>query len=117
MFRTWLKSDLNEPVNIGNPGEMTVQEMAEKILQATRSQSKIIHKDLPEDDPKVRQPDITQAKKHLGWQPVVKLDDGLNKTLEYFRKKIGNCKYDHAEYHRTYLVGKKFICIRCIDPY
>ena len=83
-----LMSDLNEPVNIGNPGEMTVQEMAEKILQATRSQSKIIHKDLPEDDPKVRQPDITQAKKHLGWQPVVKLDDGLNKTLEYFREKL-----------------------------
>jgi dTDP-glucose 4,6-dehydratase len=83
-----LMSDLNEPVNIGNPGEMTVQEMAEKILQATQSQSKIIHKDLPEDDPKVRQPDITQAIKHLGWQPVVKLDDGLNSTLEYFREKL-----------------------------
>jgi dTDP-glucose 4,6-dehydratase len=83
-----LMSDLNEPVNIGNPGEMTVQEMAEKILQATQSQSKIIHKDLPEDDPKVRQPDITKAIKHLGWQPVVKLDDGLNKTLEYFREKL-----------------------------
>jgi dTDP-glucose 4,6-dehydratase len=83
-----LVSDLNEPVNIGNPGEMTVQEMAEKILQATQSQSKIIHKDLPEDDPKVRQPDITQAKKHLGWQPVVKLDDGLSTTLEYFREKL-----------------------------
>ena len=83
-----LMSDLNEPVNIGNPGEMTVLEMAEKIVQATQSKSKIIHKDLPEDDPKVRQPDITQAKKHLDWQAVVKLDDGLNTTLEYFREKL-----------------------------
>lgn len=83
-----LMSDLNEPVNIGNPGEMTVLEMAEKIIQATQSKSKIIHKDLPEDDPKVRQPDITKAKKHLDWQAVVKLDDGLNTTLEYFREKL-----------------------------
>ncbi len=83
-----LMSDLNEPVNIGNPGEMTVLEMAEKIIQATQSKSKIIYKDLPEDDPKVRQPDITKAKKHLDWQAVVKLDDGLNTTLEYFREKL-----------------------------
>ncbi len=59
-----LMSDLNEPVNIGNPGEMTVLEMAEKILEATKSQSKIIHKDLPEEDPKVRQPDISRAIKY-----------------------------------------------------
>lgn len=81
-------SDLNEPVNIGNPEEMTVLEMAEKILEATKSQSKIIHMDLPVDDPKVRQPDISKAIKYLDWKPVVKLDEGLNQTLEYFREKL-----------------------------
>jgi dTDP-glucose 4,6-dehydratase len=85
-------SDLNEPVNIGNPGEMTVLEMAEKILEATKSESKIIHMDLPVDDPKVRQPDISKAIKYLDWKPVVKLDEGLNQTLEYFREKLLSTK-------------------------
>ena len=83
-----LMSEQNYPVNIGNPNEMTVKEMADKILQATNSKSKIIHVPLPEDDPKIRQPDITRAKKHLNWEPVVSLDEGLQSTLEYFKEQL-----------------------------
>ena len=83
-----LTSDQNEPVNIGNPSEMTIKEMADKILQATNSKSKISHVPLPEDDPKVRQPDITRAKKYLNWEPVVKLDEGLQSTLKYFKEQL-----------------------------
>ena len=83
-----LMSEQNYPVNIGNPNEMTVKEMADKILQATNSKSKIIHVPLPEDDPKIRQPDITRAKKHLNWEPVVSLNEGLQSTLEYFKEQL-----------------------------
>ena len=83
-----LMSDLNEPCNIGNPVEMTIQQMAEKILQASGSQSKIIYTPLPEDDPKVRQPNINKAKEHLGWEPQVKLDEGLKTTMDYFKKQL-----------------------------
>jgi len=83
-----LMSDQNNPVNIGNPNEMTVKEMADKILQATGSKSKIIHVPLPEDDPKIRQPDITRARKHLNWEPVVSLDEGLQSTLKYFKEQL-----------------------------
>ena len=83
-----LTSDQNYPVNIGNPNEMTIKEMADKILQATNSKSKISHVPLPEDDPKVRQPDITRAKKYLDWEPVVKLDEGLQSTLKYFKEQL-----------------------------
>lgn len=83
-----LMSDLNDPCNIGNPIEMTVQQMAEKILQASGSQSKIIYAPLPEDDPKVRQPNIGKARKHLDWEPQVKLDDGLKTTMEYFQEQL-----------------------------
>ena len=83
-----LMSDLNEPCNIGNPVEMTIQQMAEKILQASGSQSKIIYTPLPEDDPKVRQPNINKAKEHLGWEPQVKLDEGLKTTIDYFKKQL-----------------------------
>lgn len=83
-----LTSELNEPVNIGNPREMTIREMAEKILQATASKSKIINAPLPTDDPKVRQPDIGNARKHLNWEPVVELGEGLDATMEYFKKKL-----------------------------
>ena len=83
-----LMSDLNEPCNIGNPVEMTIQQMAEKILQASGSQSKIIYTPLPEDDPKVRQPNINKAKEHLGWEPQVKLDEGLKITMDYFKKQL-----------------------------
>lgn len=83
-----LMSDQHEPVNIGNPIEMTIQQMADKILQATQSQSKIIQVSLPEDDPKTRQPNITLAKKLLDWKPKVSLDEGLESTLEYFKQQI-----------------------------
>ena len=83
-----LTSDQNYPINIGNPNEMTIREMADKILQATNSKSKIIHVPLPEDDPKVRQPDITRAKKYLNWEPVVGLDEGLQSTLKYFKEQM-----------------------------
>jgi len=83
-----LTSDQNNPINIGNPDEMTIKEMADKILQATNSESKITYVPLPEDDPKVRQPDITRAKKYLNWGPVVGLDEGLQSTLKYFKEQL-----------------------------
>lgn len=84
-----LMSDYNMPVNIGNPHEMTVIGMAKEILSLTGSKSRIINAPLPEDDPKVRQPDITRASTILGWQPSVGLTDGLKRTIEYFKTKIG----------------------------
>ncbi len=83
-----LTSDQNYPINIGNPNEMTIREMADKILQATNSKSKITYVPLPEDDPKVRQPDITRAKKYLNWEPVVGLGEGLQSTLKYFKEQL-----------------------------
>lgn len=77
------------PVNIGNPREFTVMELAEMIIELTNSKSKIIYKDLPEDDPMQRQPDITLAKKLLNnWEPNIRLKDGLQKTIEYFKEVI-----------------------------
>lgn len=81
-----LFSKTNEPVNIGNPNEMTVKQLAELIIKLTNSKSKIKYYDLPQDDPKVRQPDITRAKKILKWNPEVDVTDGLLKTIEYFKK-------------------------------
>ena len=83
-----LESGHSEPVNLGNPVEMSLLEMAEKILQVTGSRSKIIFKPLPEDDPKVRRPDISQAKQLLDWEPEVTLEEGLRDTLDYFRTRI-----------------------------
>jgi len=83
-----LESGYHEPVNIGNPVEMTVLEMAEKILHATGSKSKIVNVPLPEDDPKIRQPDIRLAQEKLDWNPKVMLDEGLDKTIDYFRAKL-----------------------------
>ena len=83
-----IKSDHHLPVNIGNPYEMTVLEFAKKIIEMTQSKSEIIYKPLPEDDPQVRQPDITKARNILGWEPKVKLEEGLVKTIEYFRTKL-----------------------------
>jgi len=75
------------PVNIGNPGEFTMLELAEKVLQLTGSKSRLVHLPLPSDDPRQRQPDIALAKQELGgWQPTVALDDGLRETVAYFRK-------------------------------
>jgi UDP-glucuronate decarboxylase len=73
------------PVNLGNPGEFTIRELAEKVLAETKSRSKLTFEPLPGDDPKQRRPDITLAKKHLGWEPKVPLDAGLKKTVAYFR--------------------------------
>jgi len=73
------------PVNIGNPREMTVLDFARKIIELTESSSEIVHKPLPVDDPKVRQPDITMAKEKLGWEPEVKVEDGLLQVIEYFK--------------------------------
>ena len=83
-----LMSNINDPINIGNPVEMTIKQMAEKILQATNSHSKIAYKPLPEDDPKVRQPNIEKAIQYLGWHPQVKLDEGLKTTMEYFKARL-----------------------------
>jgi dTDP-glucose 4,6-dehydratase len=79
------QGDYHEPVNIGNPGEMTVLEFAQKILAVTGSKSQIDHRPLPVDDPKVRRPDITLARQKLGWEPKVAFDDGILTTVEYFR--------------------------------
>lgn len=81
-------SDLNDPVNIGNPHEMTIEEIAKTIIRMTGSKSKLVYRPLPEDDPKVRQPDITRARTLLAWEPKVGLEEGLTRTLEYFRKKV-----------------------------
>ncbi|MFH1133835.1 MAG: UDP-glucuronic acid decarboxylase family protein [Nanoarchaeota archaeon] len=82
-----LKSNVNEPVNLGNPQELSINEFAKRILTLTGSQSEIVHKPLPADDPKVRRPDIAKARKLLGWEPKVPVDDGLRKTVDYFRAK------------------------------
>lgn len=84
-----MQSGHHDPVNIGNPIEISLLEMAEKILQVTGSKSKISFVPLPEDDPKVRQPDIDKARKKLKWEPCVNLEEGLKETLDYFRKKLG----------------------------
>ncbi len=78
----------NMPTNIGNPAEMTIKQIAETIIDMTGSTSKIIYQPLPEDDPKVRRPDITRARTLLGWEPKVDLREGLTKTIEYFRTKV-----------------------------
>ena len=76
------------PVNIGNPGEFTILELAQKVIELTGSKSKIVFRPLPQDDPKQRQPDISLAKKMLDWSPKIKLDEGLIKTIDYFKQVI-----------------------------
>jgi dTDP-glucose 4,6-dehydratase len=78
----------NDPVNIGNPVEMTIKEIAETIIRMTGASSRIIFKPLPTDDPKQRRPDITRAREILGWEPTVQLEAGLVKTIDYFRTKV-----------------------------
>lgn len=76
------------PINIGNPGEFTMVELAEKVIDLTGSSSKIVYKPLPQDDPKQRRPDIHRAKIVLNWEPTIKLEDGLQKTIDYFRNVV-----------------------------
>jgi UDP-glucuronate decarboxylase len=77
------------PVNIGNPGEFTMLELAEKVLDLVGGKSKIVHRPLPQDDPLQRQPDISLAREKLGWEPTIPLEEGLRRTIAYFRKSLG----------------------------
>jgi dTDP-glucose 4,6-dehydratase len=83
-----LSSDEVYPVNLGNPDELTLLELAHRVLEVTGSKSRIVYRDLPQDDPKVRRPDIGKAKRLLRWEPLVPLDEGLKKVLPYFKSKI-----------------------------
>ena len=83
-----MESNTNEPVNIGNPHELTIEEIARTIVRLVGSRSQIVYRPLPVDDPKQRQPDITRARTLLGWQPEVSLEDGLRTAIEYFRTKV-----------------------------
>ncbi|HWB17496.1 MAG TPA: UDP-glucuronic acid decarboxylase family protein [Vicinamibacterales bacterium] len=83
-----MDSSTNDPVNIGNPHEMSIEEMARLIIRMTGTSSRVTFKPLPTDDPKVRQPDITRARTLLGWEPKVALEEGLGSTIAYFRKKM-----------------------------
>ncbi len=82
------KDNFTGPVNVGNPNEINLLDLANRIIEYTESKSKLVFKDLPEDDPKQRRPDISLAKKELGWEPKTHLEEGLKKTIEYFRTKV-----------------------------
>jgi dTDP-glucose 4,6-dehydratase len=83
-----LDSDETEPVNLGNPEEITILDFAKEIVHLTGSKSRIHFFPLPQNDPKVRQPDITKAKTILGWEPKISRQEGLRRTLQYFKKKL-----------------------------
>ena len=83
-----MESSTNEPVNIGNPHEVTIEEIARTIIRLVGSTSKLVHRPLPVDDPKQRRPDITRARTQLGWEPKVGLEEGLLKTVDYFKSKL-----------------------------
>jgi dTDP-glucose 4,6-dehydratase len=83
-----MNSSENDPINIGNPHEMTIEGIAKKIIELSGSKSRLVYRPLPVDDPKVRQPDITRARTLLGWEPRVDLDEGLRRTLGYFKEKV-----------------------------
>jgi len=87
LFKLLMSSE-TDPVNIGNPEEITVNAIADEILKLTGSKSKLAFRELPENDPKVRRPDISKAKNKLGWEPKVKREEGLVKTIKYFKSKI-----------------------------
>src|SRR5205809_1801659 len=82
--------DVTGPINIGNPNEFTIRELAEKVIEMTGSRSQLVQHPLPADDPKQRQPDIGAARKVLGWEPKVQLEEGLGHTIDYFRRMAGN---------------------------
>ena len=84
-----MESDVHDPVNIGNPDEMTLLEMAELVVELTGARSEVVHEALPVDDPQVRQPDITRAKDLLGWQPEIDVREGLRRTIDYYAEMLG----------------------------
>ena len=84
-----LRSDVADPVNVGNPAEVTIREFAEEVRALAGSRSEVVYKPLPQDDPKVRRPDITRARQLLGWEPQVARADGLRRTMDYFVKRLG----------------------------
>jgi dTDP-glucose 4,6-dehydratase len=84
-----LRTDHHEPVNIGNPAEITILQFAEEVKKLAGARSEIVFRPLPQDDPKVRQPDITLAKSLLGWEPKVGRAEGMKRTMDFFRKKLG----------------------------
>ena len=84
IYRLFMRGD-NNPTNIGNPNEFTVRQLAELVIELTGTKSQIVQRELPVDDPKVRQPDIRRAREMLGWEPTVSLRDGVSRTIEYFR--------------------------------
>ena len=84
-----LESEVTDPVNIGNPAEVTIREFAEEVKALAGSRSEVVYKPLPQDDPKVRRPDITRARRLLGWEPRVSRADGLRRTMAYFQAKLG----------------------------
>jgi dTDP-glucose 4,6-dehydratase len=82
------RSSVHEPMNIGNPTEFTMIECARIVLKVTGSKSEIVHRPLPQDDPKKRRPDITRARELLGWEPKIQLEEGLRRSMAYFRQAI-----------------------------
>ena len=89
IYRLFMKGD-SQPTNIGNPGEFTMRELADLVVELTGSKSPIVTRPLPSDDPKQRQPDITKARTQLGWEPKIQLREGLRRTIDYFRPLIGS---------------------------
>jgi nucleoside-diphosphate-sugar epimerase len=89
---------IHYPVNIGNPHEVTVLEIAHRIIELSGSDSAIVYEPLPEDDPKVRRPDVTRARELLGWSPHIALEEGLRRTIEYFRSKVRNVEVEARSY-------------------
>lgn len=88
MMKMMETEGLTGPVNLGNPGEFTMLELAEKVIQKTGTRSKIVFRPLPQDDPQQRKPDISRAKEKLGWEPKISLDEGLDRTIEYFKSVV-----------------------------
>ena len=88
MLRMMKRGNITGPINLGNPNEITVKELAQEIIRLTASSSEVTYTPLPEDDPKKRQPDISLAKEMLDWQPSVSLENGLEKTIKYFRQTV-----------------------------
>jgi dTDP-glucose 4,6-dehydratase len=101
-------SDINEPVNLGNPNEMSILDFAKEIQKIAGSSSEIVYKPLPQDDPKVRRPDITRAKESLDWEPKVFLEDGLAKTIGWFKEKLESSSQANTNFISANEINNKF---------